>query len=293
MMCSGYSHRQKTKAKGQAMIKKGKILIVDDNPSFRDAYSLILEMKGFEVLTAEDYPSAVALIEQHYFHAATIDVRLIDDDKNNEQGMEFIKKLKDVGEGTRGIISTAYPRSDRYKRAYKELDAFDFLDKGELETGRLVKAIEEAVEEAKSVREANVEDRLRLQRLAIGVSIPKFENQIGPRQSGGVRRVLRGLAKPLLPIDSSEQHQVIDKNGHYPTFETVYWSRYKGSAFKVKLGHIDQISDERESLEQQGITVSQTTLDKISGIRYPVDISYAEFQSKPEVQSGTASNPSP
>ena len=61
--------------------RRPQVVIVDDQPAFRDAARLLLEARGYDVVAeASDAATAVAAVEQHEPTAVLLDVRLGDDD---------------------------------------------------------------------------------------------------------------------------------------------------------------------------------------------------------------------
>ena len=71
-----------------------KILLVDNRPSHIESYSQSLTFLGYEVVTACSEADALEQLRQHFIHLAIVDVRLSEDeDENDKLGLELCKKI--------------------------------------------------------------------------------------------------------------------------------------------------------------------------------------------------------
>jgi DNA-binding NtrC family response regulator len=86
---------------------KPHILIVDDEAPARELYSLFLKAKGFDVTTAANQNEAMALLQQHHFDVAIIDLSL-----KEFYGMNLVKPIKETYPNISIIIYTGKPISD-------------------------------------------------------------------------------------------------------------------------------------------------------------------------------------
>lgn len=80
-----------------------RILVVDDERDIRDNLRDILQESGFQVDTAEDGPSALALAERNSYCVALLDFRLPGMD-----GIEVWRRLKQRQSRTVAMLLTAY-----------------------------------------------------------------------------------------------------------------------------------------------------------------------------------------
>ena len=81
-----------------------RILVVDDDKSIRKTLSMILELEGYEVDTAENGKEAIDKSNLKLFNIALVDIRLPD-----IEGTELLTKLKETTPKMRKIIITGYP----------------------------------------------------------------------------------------------------------------------------------------------------------------------------------------
>jgi DNA-binding NtrC family response regulator len=92
---------------------KVSILVVDDQPKWRNALQIVLEQVGYTVTTAADFETARIMLESRFFDLITLDVRLVDGQAFNVQGLGLLQMVKCRWPDTKVIIVTGYPESIR------------------------------------------------------------------------------------------------------------------------------------------------------------------------------------
>jgi DNA-binding NtrC family response regulator len=104
------------------------VLVVDDQPNWREVFSSLLEDE-YEVTCARSYEEAVhiALRRKTPFALAIIDVRLDDTDSQNEEGLRLFSKLKELSPLTSFMIVTGYPTIRTAKEALVNRQAMDYV----------------------------------------------------------------------------------------------------------------------------------------------------------------------
>jgi len=100
-----------------------RVLVVDDEEEIRKILSRILEKEGFEVITAPDGQQALQRI---CFDAP--DIVLLDVRMPGLNGMEVLKKIKDIDDDMPVVLVTAYADIHQAVEAMKE-GAYDYLAK--------------------------------------------------------------------------------------------------------------------------------------------------------------------
>ena len=112
------------------MRKKYSVLVVDDQENWRELFVELLEDE-FEVTSVDNYDAALAKIQKRVlpFHVLVTDMRLIDSEAGNEDGLKLAKELKQRGDITNIIVVTGYSSLRTVKRALGILDVFDYLEK--------------------------------------------------------------------------------------------------------------------------------------------------------------------
>jgi two-component system, cell cycle sensor histidine kinase and response regulator CckA len=133
-------------AKEQARISGGPetILIVDDEDMIRSLVKDILTSKGYNVLTAPDGITAVALYEEQW---RSIDLVILDMIMPGMGGRETMERFKQINADVRAILSTGYSEDDR-ARDLMALGVKVFLQKP-YKTEQLSTAVRKVLDEKK------------------------------------------------------------------------------------------------------------------------------------------------
>lgn len=114
------------------------ILVVDDENTLRHFLRLNLQDQGYEVTEAADGQTALRLIDQHTFDVALVDLRLTDMD-----GLDIMRRLRQVSPKTSVIILTAYATLDSSIEALRQ-GAHDYLIKP-FETADLLTSVADGI----------------------------------------------------------------------------------------------------------------------------------------------------
>ena len=100
----------------------GSLLIVDDQDGTRQALRVIFKGE-YNLLIAEDGPTAIELAKQH-----PIDVAVLDICMPGMSGIEVLERLKDINPNIEAIMLTAFETTKTIRQALR-LRACDYLDK--------------------------------------------------------------------------------------------------------------------------------------------------------------------
>jgi DNA-binding NarL/FixJ family response regulator len=132
---------------------KARILIVEDDPGWRDIYADVLGESGYELQSAVSYGEARGLMQRTRFQAAVVDLHLISsaDPEENRDGFALLRVA-----GARNlptIVVSALGAPDDIDRAYDEFGVFAFVEKEAFDR----KAFKQTVGEAIRLSEAQPE----------------------------------------------------------------------------------------------------------------------------------------
>ena len=88
-------------------------------------------------------PSAVWI--RVHFHLAVIDIRLVEADDQNKQGLQLVQEIRSKGlkESTPIIVLTAHPTKQNILKAYQDLDVDQFIEKSPGYRNQLIQALRE------------------------------------------------------------------------------------------------------------------------------------------------------
>jgi len=94
---------RKTNPEAREMTEKLKILVVDDNEEFARNMKDVLELRGYEVLTATDGVKALDIVKEDGLHLVMMDIKM-----PIMNGVETFKKMRQIAPDTPVIMMTAF-----------------------------------------------------------------------------------------------------------------------------------------------------------------------------------------
>jgi two-component system response regulator AtoC len=119
-------------------MKKGKVLIIDDEPSLLESLNMFLTEKGYDVTCALDASDGLKKSDTFDPEVIVLDIRLPDMD-----GLEVLKELKKQGKESNTIMITAFHDMETTIQAIK-LGAHEYIPKP-IDVEELEKAIKEVL----------------------------------------------------------------------------------------------------------------------------------------------------
>lgn len=135
---------------------KGKILIVEDYADWRELLCGLLQREGHQVKAAGTLQEARSIIENtRGLDLAILDIRLVQTDQANEDGMRLLSEIQDRQGFTRVIMVTGHGTMESQRRAFREFRAFDFFRKEQFDSQEFREAVREAVEQAARERQGS------------------------------------------------------------------------------------------------------------------------------------------
>lgn len=101
-----------------------KCLVVDDELAVLESFKMILGLKEYHVVTAQNLNEAAAAAQKEHFDIAFIDLRF----QGRDIGLDILKKLKEIDPAIEPVIVTAWA-TDKTKIQAIELGAMDYISK--------------------------------------------------------------------------------------------------------------------------------------------------------------------
>jgi CheY-like chemotaxis protein len=265
------------------MGEKGKVLIVEDEATWRKLYQKVLEKEGYRAWTAGSLPAALDLLDRHFFHVAIVDIRLVDSQPGNQDGIEVVKRISQTDEGTQAIIITAFGTIQMTRDAFKEYQVFEFMEKQTHDQARFCQVVEQAVEEARGQVMGHKVRGLGLRDLIRRFSPQEIQEALA---SGGLEELdtlFRGLLYDLHPLLPDRQEaQLIEREGKPVMVEACYWSRMSGQPIMVRLGRRPDVEEEIREFDEHPqelrARLKARTSDHFGGIVYQAsDLAWERF----------------
>lgn len=134
---------------------RGKILIVEDFMDWRELLSGLLQREGHQVEAVSTLEEARAHIEATAdLDLAILDIRLVETDETNQDGMHLLAKIREHQTSTKVIMITGHGTMETQRRAFREFHAFDFFRKEQFDSEEFRQGVREAVEQAARERGA-------------------------------------------------------------------------------------------------------------------------------------------
>jgi two-component system nitrogen regulation response regulator NtrX len=128
---------------------RGKILIVEDYADWRQLLTGLLQREGYQVKDMATLQEARSYIDQTKdLDLAILDIRLVETDETNEEGMRLLGEIHECGGFTRVIMITGHGTMETQRKAFREYHAFDFFRKEQFDSEEFRQAVREAVEQA-------------------------------------------------------------------------------------------------------------------------------------------------
>ena len=133
---------------------RGKVLIVDDYRDWRGLLSGLLEREGHLVHAVATKEDALAYVDENKdLDLAVLDIRLVDIDESNEDGIHLLAEIRKRLSFTRVIMITGYGTMETQRKAFKQYQAFDFFSKAHFDSDEFREAFQEAIEHASRDRQ--------------------------------------------------------------------------------------------------------------------------------------------
>src|SRR5687767_3652967 len=107
----------------EKVVSPGRVLVVDDEPSMRQMLSIALRREGFDVSTAEDGPTALAVLSGDGADVLVTDVRMPE-----MSGVELLGEARRIDPALTVIMMTAYGSKETVLEALR-LGATDYVEK--------------------------------------------------------------------------------------------------------------------------------------------------------------------
>lgn len=102
--------------------KRTTVLVVEDDKNVRNALSVILENRGYDVLIASDGEQALGKVTQ-------ADVILLDLRLPKIDGEEFLRRIRALGNYTPVVVMSAYMGRTEGLEKLKDFRIVDFIEK--------------------------------------------------------------------------------------------------------------------------------------------------------------------
>src|SRR5258708_5551974 len=127
------------------MSRQRRVLVVDDLAKWREQLVETLQRDGFYTDSAATVTEVFQRLEESFYHVIILDIRLIDIDQTNVEGIDLLRKLdkRGLSEAVKIIILSAYGTREHMRLAFKSYKVADFLSKDEFKTQTFLESVQQ------------------------------------------------------------------------------------------------------------------------------------------------------
>jgi len=176
--------------------RRGTLLVVDDEEGPRQSLRVIFKDE-YNLLMAEDGPSAIELAKRHPIDVAVLDIRMA-----GMSGIEVLERLKFVNGNIEAIMITAFETTDTIRQALR-LRACDYINKP-FEVTTIRAAVNQAMQRRKLESEIHSSAE-KVQALLDELQSQKVEEQIAKTRGDIYASIIHDINGPLTVISGFTQ----------------------------------------------------------------------------------------
>jgi CheY-like chemotaxis protein len=173
----------------------GKILIVDDDPSFLKLYEERLGEEGYAVEAARDRAAALDKLAAGAWDVVLLDQKL-EGPGGPDSGFDLIAEITRRSPGAKTILVTAHATTTAIHRAFRE-GVYDYLQKDNLFTALLVAKLRNVMELVRAQRLGELTDAEA--EAAIAETWVAVQSEADPNRKGKLLEELMALVLKTVP----------------------------------------------------------------------------------------------
>jgi CheY-like chemotaxis protein len=222
-------------------MKDLRVLVVDDTPRVLNAFERNVLAIGVQVDKAASKLEALEKVRRRAYHSALVDIMLTND-PYDRGGIEIIKKINSLDEGTLCIAISAHKTSEAPVRAY-EAGVYKYLIKGEIRVPEDYLGIIRA-----ALKDCKPKLFGRFDNLAAYLARPELKpyweseamSALGT-DAAGLERILAQAFGPVLPVlrrTGQDRCLLASKSGR--ALNGIFWSRAIGQPIWVSIARKDE-----------------------------------------------------
>ena len=113
------------------MNRQGRVLVVDDLERWREQLVETLQRNGFYADSASKVTQVLERLDETFYHLLLLDVRLVDADPSNQEGIDLLDELdkRGLSDAIKIMILSAYGTKEQMRIAFAKHKVVDFLSK--------------------------------------------------------------------------------------------------------------------------------------------------------------------
>jgi signal transduction histidine kinase len=259
--------------------RRGTLLVVDDEDGPRQSLRVIFKDE-YDMLMAEDGPTAIDLAQKHPIDVAVLDIRMA-----GMSGIEVLERLKYVNPNIEVIMMTAFETTDTIRQALR-LRACDYINKP-FDLATIRSAVSQAMQRRRLESEIH-NSAEKVQELLSELQNQKVEEQIAKTRGDIYASIIHDINGPLTVISGFVQvlNQRLNRNSRLE-MEDLEFIKDRLRIIARQVGNCVEISRRylgflrRQSEEAPRVSVNQLFKDLEQLIRVHPGRSDNEFSVQP------------
>jgi signal transduction histidine kinase len=259
--------------------RRGTLLVVDDEDGPRQSLRVIFKDE-YDILMAEDGPTAINLAQKHTIDVAVLDIRMA-----GMSGIEVLERLKYVNPSIEVIMMTAFETTDTIRQALR-LRACDYINKP-FDLATIRAAVGQAMQRRTLESEIHSSAE-KVQELLSELQNQKVEEQIAKTRGDIYASIIHDINGPLTVISGFVQvlNQRLNRNSRLE-MEDLEFIKDRLRIIARQVGNCVEISRRylgflrRQSEEAPRVSVNQLFKDLEQLIRVHPGRSDNEFNVQP------------
>ena len=176
--------------------RRGTLLVVDDEDGPRQSLRVIFKDE-YDLLMAEDGPTAIELAQKHDIDVAVLDIRMA-----GMSGIEVLERLKYVNPDIEAIMMTAFETTDTIRQALR-LRACDYINKP-FDLATMRSAVSQAMQRRTLESEIHSSAE-KIQELITELQSQRVEEQIAKTRGDIYASIIHDINGPLTVISGFVQ----------------------------------------------------------------------------------------
>jgi signal transduction histidine kinase len=259
--------------------RRGTLLVVDDEDGPRQSLRVIFKDE-YDMLMAEDGPTAIELAQKHPIDVAVLDIRMA-----GMSGIDVLERLKYVNPNIEVIMMTAFETTDTIRQALR-LRACDYINKP-FDLATIRAAVSQAMQRRTLESEIHSSAE-KVQELLSELQNQKVEEQIAKTRGDIYASIIHDINGPLTVISGFVQvlNQRLNRNSRLE-MEDLEFIKDRLRIIARQVGNCVEISRRylgflrRQSEEAPRVSVNQLFKDLEQLIRVHPGRSDNEFSVQP------------
>ena len=185
--------------------RRGTLLVVDDEDGPRESMRVIFKDE-YDLLLAEDGPTAIELAKHHDIDVAVLDIRMA-----GMSGIEVLERLKYVKPDIEAIMMTAFETTDTIRQALR-LRACDYINKP-FDIATMRSAVSKAMQ-GSTLKSAIHSDAEKFREMVAELQEQRIEEQIAKTRGDIYASIIHDINSPLTVISGFVQvlNQRLNRN---------------------------------------------------------------------------------